>query len=151
MLKSFLLFHSQLERLQQQIRDQRKEHRKEKEAIVEDFSKQINELEERLTDKTKEVEVMQSELKMVKEFRRKRGQMQKDLDEVCCFHKRDWLSCDSFIAYKNSCLVNSIFAMVHLQFEIASKVIKQVIEKLYFRLRSRNILRWNDSEVTCIR
>lgn len=72
----------QLERLQQQIRDQRKEHRKEKEAIVEDFSKQINELEERLTDKTKEMEVMQSELKMVKEFRRKRGQMQKDLDEV---------------------------------------------------------------------
>lgn len=72
-----------MERLQQQIRDQRKEHRKEKEAIVEDFSKQINELEERLTDKTKEVEVMQSELKMVKEFRRKRGQMQKDLDEVC--------------------------------------------------------------------
>ena len=49
---------------------------------MEDFSTQINELEERLADRTKEVEVMQSELKMVKEFRRKRGQMQKELDEV---------------------------------------------------------------------
>ncbi|KAL4237666.1 hypothetical protein ACF0H5_002380 [Mactra antiquata] len=71
-----------LERLQQQIRDQKKENRKEKELIVEDFSKQINELEEKLTDKTKEVELMQSELKMVKEFRRKRGQMQKELEEI---------------------------------------------------------------------
>jgi hypothetical protein len=71
-----------LERLQQQIRDQKKENRKEKELIVEDFSKQINELEEKLSDKTKDVEMMQSELKLVKEFRRKRGQMQKDLDEV---------------------------------------------------------------------
>lgn len=49
---------------------------------MEDFSKQINDLEERLGDKTKDVDMMQSELKMVKEFRRKRGQMQKDLDEV---------------------------------------------------------------------
>ena len=52
---------------------------------MEDFSKQINELEEHLTEKTKEVELMQSELKLVKEFRRKRGQMQKELDDVCIF------------------------------------------------------------------
>lgn len=49
---------------------------------MEDFSKQINDLEERLGGKTKDVDMMQSELKMVKEFRRKRGQMVKDLDEV---------------------------------------------------------------------
>ncbi len=64
------------------MRDMKKETRKEKEVIVEDFSKQINELEEHLAEKAREVELMQSELKMVKEFRRKRGQMQKDLDEV---------------------------------------------------------------------
>lgn len=29
------------------------------------------------------VKLMQSELKLVKEFRRKRAQMQKELDEVC--------------------------------------------------------------------
>ncbi|XP_046551162.1 LOW QUALITY PROTEIN: basal body-orientation factor 1-like [Haliotis rubra] len=73
---------TQLERLQQQMRDMKKEHRKEKEVIVEDFSKQINELEEKLGEKMREVELMQSELKMVKEFRRRRGQMQKELDEI---------------------------------------------------------------------
>nr|KAG5703549.1 hypothetical protein BaRGS_020183 [Batillaria attramentaria] len=72
----------QLERLQNQVRDMRKEHRREKEAIVEDFSKQINDLEEKLGEKMREIEVMQSELKMVKEFRRKRGMMQKELDEI---------------------------------------------------------------------
>ena len=73
---------SQLERFQVQIREMRKEHRQEKEVIVEDFSKQINDLEEKLGEKMREVELMQSELKMVKEFRRKRGLMQKELDEV---------------------------------------------------------------------
>ena len=32
--------------------------------------------------KTHEVEIMQNELKQVKEFRRKRAQMQKELEEV---------------------------------------------------------------------
>ena len=71
-----------MERLQQQIRDVKKEHRKEKEKIIEDFSNQINKLDDDLKEKTREVDLMQSELKMVKEFRRKRGQMQKELDEV---------------------------------------------------------------------
>lgn len=72
----------QNERLKQSIRELKKEHRKEKENIVEDFSTQINELEEKVSEKTREVELMQSELKVVKEFRRKRGQMQKELDDV---------------------------------------------------------------------
>lgn len=71
-----------LEKIQQSIRDQKKEHRKDKENIVEDFSKQINELEERLSERSREVDLLQTELKQVKEFRRKRGQMQKDLDEI---------------------------------------------------------------------
>nr|XP_034325029.1 basal body-orientation factor 1 isoform X5 [Crassostrea gigas] len=70
------------ERLKQSIRELKKEHRKEKENIVEDFSTQINELEEKVSEKTREVELMQSELKVVKEFRRKRGQMQKELDDI---------------------------------------------------------------------
>ena len=72
----------QLELLQNQIREMRKEQREEKEGIVEDFSKQINDLEEKLGEKLREVDLMQSELKLVKEFRRKRGLMQKELDEV---------------------------------------------------------------------
>ena len=81
MNNSVIVFQS--EKLQQQIQDNKKEHRKEKEAICEDFSKQINELEEKLAQKAREVDLMQAELKLVKEFRRKRGQMQKELDEVC--------------------------------------------------------------------
>ncbi|XP_076442356.1 basal body-orientation factor 1-like isoform X3 [Babylonia areolata] len=72
----------QLEHFQNQIRELRKEQRQEKEALVEDFSKQINDLEEKLGEKVREVELMQSELKTVKEFRRKRGLMQKELDEI---------------------------------------------------------------------
>ena len=65
------------------MRDLKKDHRKDKENIIEDFSKQVNELEEKNGEKSREVDLMQTELKQVKEFRRKRAQMQKDLDEVC--------------------------------------------------------------------
>ncbi|XP_005096741.1 basal body-orientation factor 1 isoform X2 [Aplysia californica] len=73
---------SQIERQQQQMRDLKKDHRKEKDGIVEDFSKQINDLEEKLGEKMREVDLMHSELKLVKEFRRKRGQMQKELEDI---------------------------------------------------------------------
>ena len=49
---------------------------------VDDFQQQISELEQNLMQKTHEVEIMQNELKQVKEFRRKRAQMQKELEEV---------------------------------------------------------------------
>ena len=50
---------------------------------IDDFQQQVADLESRLYQKSHEVDVIQSELKLVKEFRRKRAQMQKDLDEVC--------------------------------------------------------------------
>ncbi|CAD5121320.1 DgyrCDS9848 [Dimorphilus gyrociliatus] len=71
-----------LEDLAQNIRDLKREHRKEKERIIDDLQGQINELEQKLASKTHEVEVMQAELKVVKEFRRKRGQMQKELEDI---------------------------------------------------------------------
>ena len=92
-----------MERLQQQIRDVKKEHRKEKEKIIEDFSNQINKLDDDLKEKTREVDLMQSELKMVKEFRRKRGQMQKELDEVCW--KRYSKTCLKQLLKKNTEIV----------------------------------------------
>ena len=49
---------------------------------IDDFQQQMSELEQQLAQKTHEVEIMQTELKQVKEFRRKRAQMQKDLEEV---------------------------------------------------------------------
>ena len=49
---------------------------------IDDFQQQLSEVEQKLSQKTHEVEIMQSELKLVKEFRRKRAQMQKELEEV---------------------------------------------------------------------
>ncbi|XP_072030872.1 LOW QUALITY PROTEIN: basal body-orientation factor 1-like [Amphiura filiformis] len=71
-----------ISRLQKQLKDTRRESRKEKQQIIEDFTSRLNTLQESLKEKTGEVKMMQSELKLVKEFRRKRGQMQKELDEI---------------------------------------------------------------------
>ncbi|XP_041469637.1 basal body-orientation factor 1-like [Lytechinus pictus] len=71
-----------ISKLQKQLKDTRRESRKEKQQIIEDFTERFHQLEQALTDKTEEVKMMQSELKLVKEFRRKRGQMQKELDEI---------------------------------------------------------------------
>ncbi|XP_070571083.1 basal body-orientation factor 1-like isoform X2 [Ptychodera flava] len=69
-------------KLQKQLKDTKREARKEKQQIIDEFSQRINQLEDSLNDKSNEVKMMQSELKLVKEFRRKRGQMQKELDEI---------------------------------------------------------------------
>ncbi|XP_006815796.1 basal body-orientation factor 1-like [Saccoglossus kowalevskii] len=69
-------------RLSKQLKDTKRETRKEKQQIIDEFSQRINQLEDSLNEKTNEVKMMQSELKLVKEFRRKRGQMQKELDEI---------------------------------------------------------------------
>ena len=64
------------------IKDLKKEYKKEKQGFIEDYTKQIEALQTSLTDKTNEVKLMQSELKLVKEFRRKRALMQKEIDDV---------------------------------------------------------------------
>ncbi|KAK6165338.1 hypothetical protein SNE40_022284 [Patella caerulea] len=71
-----------LENEKQQNRELKKQHRQEKEILVDDFTKQISELEDRLGEKMREIDLIQGELKTVKEFRRKRAQMQKDLDDI---------------------------------------------------------------------
>ncbi|XP_013388908.1 basal body-orientation factor 1 [Lingula anatina] len=71
-----------IEKLQRQIKDLKTEHRKEKETIIDDCNEQIKDLEDKLEKKNKDIEVLQKELKMVKEFRKKRAQMQRELDEI---------------------------------------------------------------------
>ncbi|XP_071161442.1 basal body-orientation factor 1-like isoform X2 [Mytilus edulis] len=73
---------NQMEKMQQSIREVKKEHRKEKENIVEGFSKQINELEEKLEERTQEVHVMRSELKMVTDFQKQKTSMMRELDNI---------------------------------------------------------------------
>jgi hypothetical protein len=68
--------------LEQDVNDIRKQNRKDKESLIGEFTKQIQDLEKTLELRTDEVKLMQSELKLVKEFRRKRALMQSELDEI---------------------------------------------------------------------
>ncbi|ELU12903.1 hypothetical protein CAPTEDRAFT_173951, partial [Capitella teleta] len=72
----------QIEKVIQQMKDLKKEHRREQEQIVLGFQTRLSEAEQKLSQKTHDVEVLQGELKMVKEFRRKRAQMQRELEEI---------------------------------------------------------------------
>ncbi|KAI0241902.1 Basal body-orientation factor 1 [Lamellibrachia satsuma] len=72
----------QMDKVIQQMKELKKEHRQEGERLVDEFQQQIRDLDEKLSQKTHEVEVLQTELKLVKEFRKKRAHMQKELDEI---------------------------------------------------------------------
>nr|XP_002122599.1 basal body-orientation factor 1-like [Ciona intestinalis] len=72
----------EITRYEQELKDLKKQSRKDKETIMAEFSSQISDLESRLEQRTGEVKLMQSELKLVKEFRRKRAAMQAELDEI---------------------------------------------------------------------
>ncbi|XP_039247891.2 basal body-orientation factor 1-like [Styela clava] len=71
-----------IQELEHQLREFKKESRQEKEKFMAEFNASAAELENKLHQRTSEVKLMQSELKMVKEFRRKRAQMQSELDEI---------------------------------------------------------------------
>ncbi len=49
---------------------------------IADFTRQKRQLDERLTRKEHELEIVRHELNGVKEFRKKKAQMQKELEEV---------------------------------------------------------------------
>jgi len=49
---------------------------------IEDFQTQVSELDQQLSHRTRELDVIRAELKAVKDFRQKRAQMQRELNEV---------------------------------------------------------------------
>ena len=71
-----------IEQLQNQLKNLKQESRKDREALIEDFTYQINTLEKQLSDKKQEAQLMQDELMQIKEFRRKKNEMQHELDEM---------------------------------------------------------------------
>jgi len=72
----------QIEKLQTMVKELKRDFRKEKQQMIDEYTGQIQSLQSNLSEKTNEVKLMQSELKLVKEFRRKRAQMQKELDDI---------------------------------------------------------------------
>lgn len=71
-----------IEQLQNQLKNLKQDSRRDREALIEDFTYQINTLEKQLADKKREAQLMQDELVQIKEFRRKKNEMQHELDEM---------------------------------------------------------------------
>jgi len=80
--KEDMLKDEQLAQMTQKLRDVKQETKREKQQMAEDFNEQIVELQKGLDARTKEVKLMQGELTQVKEFRRKRQQMQAELESI---------------------------------------------------------------------
>ena len=76
--------------LQHKLKNINNHHDTEKKMIGDEFTEQINELQDNLAKKTMQNELMQNELDQLKEFRRKKIQMQRELEDVGLFRK---LSC----------------------------------------------------------
>ncbi|CAF4366775.1 unnamed protein product, partial [Rotaria sp. Silwood2] len=73
---------SEIERLQQEITTLEIEQTKDKQDLLDDFERQKRQLNERLGRKENELDIVRHELNQVKEFRKKKGQMQKELEEI---------------------------------------------------------------------
>eukprot|EP01137_Pigoraptor_chileana_P017606 Opistho-2@75922 len=69
-------------KLQRQIREQRKEFDTEKETMAGTFQQRLSALDEAVSHKEEELGLAQQEMKVVKEFRKKRTAMQKELDRI---------------------------------------------------------------------
>lgn len=72
----------QIVKSDQKLKECTKKLTSEKDSLIESYTQQIQELGEALEEKGNEVKLMQSELRLVKEFRKKRAQMQRELDEI---------------------------------------------------------------------
>ncbi|MBN3314555.1 BBOF1 factor, partial [Atractosteus spatula] len=69
-------------KLEEQLREERRKAREENEQLVKDYTHKLNELEERFKKRSNEFRMIQGELKMIKEFRKKKAQMEKELDDI---------------------------------------------------------------------
>ena len=72
----------ELDSLRQQVKDVRTAATNERDSLIEKYTQQVSQLESTLFDKNEEVRVMQGELKTVREFRKKRAEMQHQLEQL---------------------------------------------------------------------
>lgn len=72
----------EISRLEYELKTFHEKHQGEKDIIVSEFNEQLNEVREKLERKTQEHGIVQNELTQLKEFRKKKIQMQKELEEI---------------------------------------------------------------------
>ncbi|XP_049319983.1 basal body-orientation factor 1 isoform X1 [Astyanax mexicanus] len=68
--------------LEEELKDQKSKALQEKEFVVAEYTLKINELEELFKKRSSDFRMIQSELKTIKEFRKKKAQMEQDLSNM---------------------------------------------------------------------
>lgn len=72
----------EISRLEYELKTIKEKNQSEKEIIINEFNEQLNDMRENLERKTSELGLVQNELNQLKEFRKKKIQMQKELEEI---------------------------------------------------------------------
>ncbi|NWU63387.1 BBOF1 factor, partial [Pterocles burchelli] len=73
---------SQIEKLKQELIDLKQQVREEKKQLADYYAQQVKELEEKFQKKVREIGQIQLELKLIKEFRREKAAMEKELEDL---------------------------------------------------------------------
>uniref|UniRef100_A0A8D0C2J7 Basal body-orientation factor 1 n=1 Tax=Salvator merianae TaxID=96440 RepID=A0A8D0C2J7_SALMN len=71
-----------IDKLKQQLSDFKEKTKEENEHMAEQFAKQLEEMEDKFQKKAKEISLIQIELKMIKEFRKKKALLEKELEDM---------------------------------------------------------------------
>ncbi|KAF7251962.1 Basal body-orientation factor 1 [Varanus komodoensis] len=71
-----------IEKLKLQVTELKQKAKEESEQVAEQFAKQLEEMEEKFHKKAKEIGLIQIELKMIKEFRKKKALLEKELEDL---------------------------------------------------------------------
>ncbi|MBN3292222.1 BBOF1 factor, partial [Polypterus senegalus] len=68
--------------LHEQIKEQKQEAIEENEKLIKEYSQHLNELEEKLKKRMQDFQMIQSELKMMNEFRKKKPELERELEDI---------------------------------------------------------------------
>ncbi|XP_021489812.2 basal body-orientation factor 1 [Meriones unguiculatus] len=71
-----------IEKLKQQLAETKEKAKEEKEKLEEMYSVQLSELEGRFNQKSKEIGIIQTELKTIKQFQKRKIQVEKELEDL---------------------------------------------------------------------
>uniref|UniRef100_A0A8C6ZD41 Basal body-orientation factor 1 n=1 Tax=Nothoprocta perdicaria TaxID=30464 RepID=A0A8C6ZD41_NOTPE len=72
----------EIEKLKQQLIDAKKQAQEENKKLADQYTQQVKELEEKFQKKVREIGLIQLELRLIKEFRKKKAAMEKELEDV---------------------------------------------------------------------
>ncbi|XP_078191508.1 basal body-orientation factor 1 isoform X6 [Callithrix jacchus] len=71
-----------IEKLKQQLKETKEEAQEEKEKLEQKYTRQINELEGQFHQKAKEIGMIHTELKTVRQFQKRKMQVERELDDL---------------------------------------------------------------------